>query len=129
MENRCPTCVLCSEIPRVTMKGAAHEMAPCWFHTWIPGSQDNRPCRAQQACLAGIQSPMGSSPPDLAGNIPYTTNHRDYGAQSFSPRPTFSLTGGESPLSQGARVLVLAYLSIFIKIYIHYHVLDDKNLI
>lgn len=60
MENRCPTCMLRSEIPRVTVKGAAHEVAPCWFHTWILGCLGDRPCRAQQARLAGIQSPVGS---------------------------------------------------------------------
>lgn len=56
--------------------------------------------RAQWAARFSSRSWLGKP------STPLTT--QDYRAQTFSPRPTFSLTGEDSSLSQGARVLVLA---------------------
>lgn len=75
-ENRCPTCAFHSEIPRVTMKGALHEVAPCYFHAWIHGCPDDSPRGAQQAPPAGIQSPAGNPVlcQILNGRASYTIN-------------------------------------------------------
>lgn len=54
LENRCPPCVFHSEIPRLTVKGAADEVAPCRFHAGIRG------CRWQS--LPSVVRPSGWDP-------------------------------------------------------------------
>lgn len=83
------------------LAGFTHGSSAAWVTDPVEPSKPIRlEARAQWAAQFSSRSRLGKP------STPLTT--QDYRAQSFSPRPTFSLTGEDSFLSQGARVLVLA---------------------
>lgn len=82
--NSCPTYVFHSEIPRVTVKGAAYEVASCRLHMWIQGCPGDSPCqlpaaRAPQAAPFSTMSSQGGAP------TPSTAQHcSTAGPRAFS---------------------------------------------
>lgn len=104
------------EFPRVTVRGVAHEVAPCWFHTRTSSCLGDRLRGARRASLAGIQGPAGSrTPPQTLARNPRCNhcnhctgcNHCNRRARAFSPRRTFSMTRGGSPLIREPEFLLL----------------------
>lgn len=92
LESRCPPCVFHSEIPRLTVTGAADEVAPCRFHAGIRGCLPATvPVQCGEALWLGPRAQQAApSPPDPphGGFLPYKCP-RTAGLRALCSRSTF----------------------------------------
>ena len=96
------------QFPRVTRKGVARKVVPCWVHMWARSCLGDRLGGAQQASLAANQGPAGSPalPQTLPGKGPTPPPHWTTGPRFLSHTDLLNDKGRVSSY-QGARVLVL----------------------